>query len=93
MLSYYFPAKEGDTIGRVLWKKKAFLWSCRQALRKNPKWRHLTKDERWERVRQGSWPGFLPERLRMKYEQGRQGERARIARIVREIKKKLERKE
>ena len=72
MLSYYLPARDADTIGRIRWKKELFLRSCRKALRKSSAWRRLSKDERWEEIRRGLWTRFLPVNLQHKYEEGRQ---------------------
>jgi hypothetical protein len=71
MLSCYLSARSGDTIGRLRWKKKLFLRTCRAALRRSAKWRRLSEDERWDLVQRGRWAMLLPERPRLKYEVGR----------------------
>ena len=72
MLSYYLPARDGDTIRQICWKKALFLRSCRNALARNSEWRRLGRDGRWEEVRGGSWIRFLPAYLQRKYKEGRQ---------------------
>ena len=74
MLSYYLPAKTGDTIWRILQKKRHFLESCRRTLQKSRAWGNLSKQNRWNEVRNGSWTRFLPSRLQKKYDTGRQAE-------------------
>lgn len=72
MLSCHLPARNGDTVGRIRWKKALFLTSCRKALRKNRRWGRLSKVQQWEEVRRGTWVKLLPQGLRTKYENGLQ---------------------
>lgn len=67
MLSHYLPAKSGDTIGMIRHKKRLFLLACREALRKTPRWRRLSRVERWDAVRRGTWINLLPKALESKY--------------------------
>ena len=77
MLSYYLPARDGDTVGAIRGKKARFLRRCCEALRSNWRWCRLRKQEKWECIRRGDWVWFLPEKLRRKYEMGRTGPQTR----------------
>ena len=70
MLSCFLPARDGDTIGILRWKKERFLRACRTALRKSRVWRRLTKEERWCLVCRGTWISALPNSLQRKYQDG-----------------------
>lgn len=72
MLSYYLPARDGDTVPIIRGKKKRALGYWRKALKRNPAWRRLPRKEKWRQVCLGAWPPFLPRRLEEKYEEGRQ---------------------
>jgi hypothetical protein len=71
MLSYYLPARDGDTIAKIRYKKELFLRSSRRALRGSSRWRKLSKEERWQEVCRGRWVHFLPRVLQDKYDRGR----------------------
>ena len=70
MLSCYLPARDGDTIGTLRWKKERFLRACKAALRKSRIWRRLTKEEHRDLVWRGTWTSALPKSLQRKYQNG-----------------------
>jgi len=69
MLSSCFPARDGDSIARIRWKKTLLVRRWQRALRANRAWRRLTADQRWEEVRRGSgwWTRYLPRSLQLEY--------------------------
>jgi len=70
MLSCCLLASDGDTIGMLRWKKEQFLRSCWATLKRNWRWRLLSKEDHWNWVRRGAWFQFLPNHLQKRYHDG-----------------------